>query len=248
MTDWTRSSRAVDGDGRALRRHRRRDRERRHRADRHRRDDRPGDFERTIEINLLGVWRTVRAALPHVIARQRLHPPDRVARGGDAPAAAGALRGHEGGRRGVLGLAARRDLRTPARRSASPTSASSTPTWSRESLDESRREDDAREHARAGQRASRRVESAGRAIVRAIERRARKAYAPRWVPIRCSRCAACCSRCSRGGTDDRDRARRCRLADAEAAAARAGRAVQLRSRLPAAATELGHVRAHARRS
>ncbi len=27
------------------------------------------------------------------------------------------------------------------------------------------------------------VESAGRAIVRAIERRARKAYAPRWVPI-----------------------------------------------------------------
>jgi hypothetical protein len=27
------------------------------------------------------------------------------------------------------------------------------------------------------------VESAGRALVRAIERRARKAYAPRWVPI-----------------------------------------------------------------
>jgi NAD(P)-dependent dehydrogenase (short-subunit alcohol dehydrogenase family) len=30
----------------------------------------PAAFERTIEINLLGVWRTVRTALPHVIDRQ----------------------------------------------------------------------------------------------------------------------------------------------------------------------------------
>ena len=30
----------------------------------------PTAFERTIEINLLGVWRTVRATLPHVIERQ----------------------------------------------------------------------------------------------------------------------------------------------------------------------------------
>ena len=30
----------------------------------------PEAFERTIEINLLGVWRTVRACLPHVIARR----------------------------------------------------------------------------------------------------------------------------------------------------------------------------------
>jgi NAD(P)-dependent dehydrogenase (short-subunit alcohol dehydrogenase family) len=30
----------------------------------------PVAFERTIEINLLGVWRTVRATLPHVIERQ----------------------------------------------------------------------------------------------------------------------------------------------------------------------------------
>jgi NAD(P)-dependent dehydrogenase (short-subunit alcohol dehydrogenase family) len=28
------------------------------------------DFERVIEVNLLGVWRTVRACLPHVVARQ----------------------------------------------------------------------------------------------------------------------------------------------------------------------------------
>jgi NAD(P)-dependent dehydrogenase (short-subunit alcohol dehydrogenase family) len=30
----------------------------------------PGAFERTVEINLLGVWRTVRSCLPHVIERQ----------------------------------------------------------------------------------------------------------------------------------------------------------------------------------
>jgi NAD(P)-dependent dehydrogenase (short-subunit alcohol dehydrogenase family) len=30
----------------------------------------PAAFERTIEVNLLGVWRTVRAALPHVIERR----------------------------------------------------------------------------------------------------------------------------------------------------------------------------------
>jgi NAD(P)-dependent dehydrogenase (short-subunit alcohol dehydrogenase family) len=30
----------------------------------------PDAFERTIEVNLLGVWRTVRACLPHVIERQ----------------------------------------------------------------------------------------------------------------------------------------------------------------------------------
>jgi NAD(P)-dependent dehydrogenase (short-subunit alcohol dehydrogenase family) len=28
------------------------------------------DFERVIEVNLLGVWRTIRTALPHVVARQ----------------------------------------------------------------------------------------------------------------------------------------------------------------------------------
>ena len=30
----------------------------------------PNDFERVIDVNLLGVWRTVRAALPHVRARR----------------------------------------------------------------------------------------------------------------------------------------------------------------------------------
>src|SRR3712207_7500399 len=30
----------------------------------------PISFERTLEVNLLGVWRTVRACLPHVIERR----------------------------------------------------------------------------------------------------------------------------------------------------------------------------------
>ena len=30
----------------------------------------PDDFERTIDVNLLGVWRTVRACLPHIIERK----------------------------------------------------------------------------------------------------------------------------------------------------------------------------------
>jgi NAD(P)-dependent dehydrogenase (short-subunit alcohol dehydrogenase family) len=34
------------------------------------RDIDPTAFERTIEINLLGVWRTIRACLPHVLARR----------------------------------------------------------------------------------------------------------------------------------------------------------------------------------
>jgi NAD(P)-dependent dehydrogenase (short-subunit alcohol dehydrogenase family) len=30
----------------------------------------PADFERTIEVNLVGVWRTIRTALPHVVERR----------------------------------------------------------------------------------------------------------------------------------------------------------------------------------
>ena len=89
----------------------------------------PDAFERTIEVNLLGVWRTVRTALPHVVARQGYILSDRFAGGRAAPADARALRGHQGGRRGVLRQPRAPRSPTPARASASPTSASSTPTW-----------------------------------------------------------------------------------------------------------------------
>ncbi len=46
----------------------------------------PAAFERTIEVNLLGVWRTVRAALPHVIAsRGYVLPVASVAAAAHAP-------------------------------------------------------------------------------------------------------------------------------------------------------------------
>ena len=61
-------------DGRALRRPRRRRRQRRHRPD----DSWPRcaaisgeEWERVFEVNLLGVWHTVRAALPQIVERQR---------------------------------------------------------------------------------------------------------------------------------------------------------------------------------
>ena len=61
------------GDGRALRRPRRRGRQRRHRPAA--RSPRCAaiaaeEWERVFEVNLLGVWRTVRAALPQIVERK----------------------------------------------------------------------------------------------------------------------------------------------------------------------------------
>ncbi len=141
----------------------------------------PDAFERTIEINLLGVWRTVRAALPHVIERRgyilpiaslaaALHLPlmaHYAATKAGVEAFSDSLRAevrHTGTRVGVAYFSfidtdmVRESLdRSPAKlmRESTPGPVSGVAS----------------------------VESAGRAIVRAIERRARKAYAPRWVPI-----------------------------------------------------------------
>ena len=77
----------------------------------------PETVEDTIDVNLLGVWRTVRAALPHVLARRghlllvasaaAVLPSRRARR----------LQRVEGGRRGARPLAA--DRAAPARRDAS---------------------------------------------------------------------------------------------------------------------------------
>ena len=61
----------------------------------------PEAFERTIEINLLGVWRTVRACLPHVIERRGYVLHHRLAGRRAARARHGRLLGEQGGRRGV---------------------------------------------------------------------------------------------------------------------------------------------------
>jgi NAD(P)-dependent dehydrogenase (short-subunit alcohol dehydrogenase family) len=141
----------------------------------------PEAFERTIEINLLGVWRTVRATLPHVVARRgyilpiaslaaALHMPlmaHYAATKAGVEAFANALRGELAHTGTKVGVAYFSFIDTD---------------MVRESLDESPARL-LRENAPGPVSGVSSVESAGRAIVRAVERRARKAYAPRWVPI-----------------------------------------------------------------
>jgi NAD(P)-dependent dehydrogenase (short-subunit alcohol dehydrogenase family) len=141
----------------------------------------PEAFERTIEINLLGVWRTVRATLPHVVERRgyilpiaslaaALHMPlmaHYAATKAGVEAFSDSLRGEVAHTGTKVGVAYFSFIDTD---------------MVRESLDESPAKL-LRENTPGPVRAVSSVESAGRAIVRAIERRARKAYAPRWVPI-----------------------------------------------------------------
>jgi NAD(P)-dependent dehydrogenase (short-subunit alcohol dehydrogenase family) len=141
----------------------------------------PDAFERTIEINLLGVWRTVRATLPHVTARQgyilpiaslaaALHMPlmaHYAATKAGVEAFADSLRGEVAHTGTKVGVAYFSFIGT-------------------DMVQESFEQGPAklmRESTPGPVAGVASVESAGRAIVRATERRARKAYAPRWVPI-----------------------------------------------------------------
>ena len=139
----------------------------------------PRDFERTIEVNLLGVWRTVRVTLPHVVARQgyilpiaslaaALHPPmlaHYAATKAGVEAFADSLRAeiaHTGTRVGVAYFSfidtdmTRDGLESPAAhvlRDSTPGPFSKTAPLS----------------------------AAGKAIERGVSRRADKVGAPRWV-------------------------------------------------------------------
>ena len=66
----------------------------------------PRAFERTLEINLMGVWRTVRTCLPQVIERQGYVLVVASLAAADPRARPGGLLGQQGGRGGVRGLAA----------------------------------------------------------------------------------------------------------------------------------------------
>jgi NAD(P)-dependent dehydrogenase (short-subunit alcohol dehydrogenase family) len=141
----------------------------------------PDAFERTIEINLLGVWRTVRATLPYVVERRgyvlpiaslaaAVHMPlmaHYAATKAGVEAFSNSLRGELAHTGAKVGVAYFSFIDTD---------------MVRESLDESPAKL-LRENTPGPISGVSSVESAGRAIVRAIERRARKAYAPRWVPI-----------------------------------------------------------------
>lgn len=137
-------------------------------------------FERTIEVNLLGVWRTVRAALPHVIERRgyvlpiaslaaAVHLPlmaHYAATKAGVEAFSDSLRGEVAHTGTKVGVAYFSFIDTDMVRNA---------------LDESPARD-LRENSRGPISSVAPLSDAGRAIVRAIERRARRAYAPRWVP------------------------------------------------------------------
>ena len=178
----------------------------------------PVVFERTIEVNLLGVWRTVRTTLPHVIARQgyilpiaslaaALHPPmlgHYAATKAGVEAFADSLRAeiaHTGTRVGVAYFSfIDTDMTTGAMespaarvmRDATPGPFSKTAPLS----------------------------AAGKAIERGIAKRAEKVYAPRWVlPMTWLR--GILQPLSQRGNREKI-AEAVRLAEADAASAQAG--------------------------
>jgi NAD(P)-dependent dehydrogenase (short-subunit alcohol dehydrogenase family) len=140
----------------------------------------PEAFERTIEVNLLGVWRTVRAALPHVIERRgyvlpiaslaaALHLPlmaHYAATKAGVEAFADSLRGEISSTGTKVGVAYFSFIDTDMVRNALDTSPAR----------------GLREGSAGPASSIAPLPAAGRAITRGVERRARKVYAPRWVP------------------------------------------------------------------
>jgi NAD(P)-dependent dehydrogenase (short-subunit alcohol dehydrogenase family) len=140
----------------------------------------PAEFERVIEINLLGVWRTVRAALPDIVARRGyVLPIASVAAVVPCPLVAA----YAASKHGVEGFAdsMRMELaHTGTRVGVGYFSFIDTDMVRSAFADPA---------ASVGLRAlpgflSRPVPvgAAGKAIVRGVERRANHVYAPRWVP------------------------------------------------------------------
>jgi NAD(P)-dependent dehydrogenase (short-subunit alcohol dehydrogenase family) len=140
----------------------------------------PLDFERVIEVNLLGVWRTVRAALPHVVERKGyVLPIASIAAALPSPLMAA----YVASKHGVEGFA--RSLRMELAHTGTRVGVGYF----------SFIETDMVRHAVANPGVARAltalpgpmrrplpVGAAGRAVVRGVERRANRVYAPRWVP------------------------------------------------------------------
>ena len=145
----------------------------------------PEAFERTIEINLLGVWRTVRACLPHVIERQGYVYVTA------SMAAVAARSGHVRVLRRARPASRRSAIRCVARSgtwastSGSATSASSTPTWSAAPTRIRRSRRSASRWAAHGQTYP--LSKAGQAIADGIEGRKRWIVVPAWARALISR-------------------------------------------------------------
>jgi NAD(P)-dependent dehydrogenase (short-subunit alcohol dehydrogenase family) len=140
----------------------------------------PIEFERVIEINLLGVWRTIRATLPHVVERRGyLLPIASVAALIPSPLIAA----YAASKHGVEGFA--RSLRLELAHTGTKVGVGYF----------SFIDTDMVRNALVEPAAARGIGSlpgflsrplpvgaAGAAIVRGVERRANRVYAPRWVP------------------------------------------------------------------
>jgi len=139
----------------------------------------PADFERVVDVNLLGVWRTVRAALPHLVERRgyalgiaslaaALHSPTMApyaAAKAGVEAFMNSLRlevepkGVAVGT-GYFGFIDTDMVRDALAQRGAERLTERTPSFMSRPLP---------------------VSVAGRAVVRGIERRARRVYAPRWI-------------------------------------------------------------------
>jgi NAD(P)-dependent dehydrogenase (short-subunit alcohol dehydrogenase family) len=140
----------------------------------------PADFERVIDVNLLGVWRTVRATLPHVVERRGyILPIASIAAAVPAPLVAA----YSASKHGVEGFA--RSLRMELAATGTRVGIGY---FSFIDTDMVRNAfaSPAAAHGLAGLPAVLRrpipVAKAGEAVVRGVERRADRVYAPGWVP------------------------------------------------------------------
>ncbi len=141
----------------------------------------PDDFERTIDVNLLGVWRTIRATLPHVTARRGyVLPVASLAAAVHLPLMAH----YAAAKAGVSALAdsLRMELHGSGTRVGCAYFGFIDTDMTRRAFDDSDAVTATRQvEGRVVRARSIPVEVAGRAIVRGIERRARWIVVPRFA-------------------------------------------------------------------
>jgi NAD(P)-dependent dehydrogenase (short-subunit alcohol dehydrogenase family) len=140
----------------------------------------PEDFERVIEVNLLGVWRTVRSTLPHVVERQGYVLPVSSL---SAVAHAPLMAPYTATKAGVEAFtdALRVEVAHTGTKVGCAYFGFIDTDMVRRGFDSEAASLAAKRLGPGGPNHSVPVSKAGAAIVRGIERRARYAYAPRWI-------------------------------------------------------------------
>ena len=140
----------------------------------------PAEFERVIEVNLLGVWRTVRATLPYVVERRGyVLPIASVA----ATLPVGLLAAYAASKAGVEGFA--RSLRMELAATGTRVGVGYFSFIDTDMVRDAMAQPTAAQATKAIPgflAAPLPVGAAGAAIARGVQRRAKRVYAPRWVP------------------------------------------------------------------